>query len=399
LKLINAFSDVEKSIHSKKLRAGKGKARNRRYVLRKGPLIIYEQKSTLCRAFRNLPGVDLCCVTRLNLLQLAPGGHLGRFIIWTSAAYQRLESLYGSYGTKSREKIGYTLPRGLVTTSNMMRLLKSPEITTLLRKRRKTLKKPHIRKNPLKNLQMMIKLNPYAKALRRKELLKSHPGVKARVALHDSRKKARREAVKKAREKKGFTPKPNTVPEGVRLPLLEYLKKTKKIPNRRLQKLEKAKAEAKEKQEAKKKEKSEAPGEKDAAKEDQKKKKKTSVVRRVGRQPLPGGLRTRSKRYDPQGLKEFRDLRQRLLQKADKLRYKSIIPRPKPGEKPFVEFHKIHKKEKLKKTKAQRREAAKKKKEKAPVKDTTSATPKKKKEGTPRKKNEHVVAFKKLLRR
>jgi len=247
---------------------------------------------------------------------------------------------------------------------------------------------------------MMIKLNPYAKALRRKELLKSHPGVKARVALHDSRKKARREAVKKAREKKGFTPKPNTVPEGVRLPLLEYLKKTKKIPNRRLQKLEKAKAEAKEKQEAKKKEKSEAPGEKDAAKED-KKKKKTSVVRRVGRQPLPGGLRTRSKRYDPQGLKEFRDLRQRLLQKADKLRYKSIIPRPKPGEKPFVEFHKIHKKEKLKKTKAQRREAAKKKKVEAPAEKApkTEKAAKKKKEGTQRKKNEHVVAFKKLLRR
>jgi len=353
---------------------------------------------------------------------------LGRFIIWTSAAYQRLESLYGSYATKSREKIGYTLPRGLVSTSNMMRLLKSPEITTLLRKKRKNQKRPHIRKNPLINLQLMIKLNPYAKVLRRKELLRSHPGVKARVALHDARKQARREAVKKAREKKGFTPKPNTIPAGVRIPLLDYLKKKKKIPNRRLQRLVKARSDAKERQDVRKKEKEAAvaSGQTDAAKTDKKDKKKSKkistktsstttdvkkrVVRRVGRQPLPGVLRTRSHRYDPQGLKDFRDLRQRLIQKADKMRYKSIIPRPKAGEKPFAEFHQTHKTQKAQLSKAQRREAAKKKrqfeqKKKAALaadatahkKESTEKTTKKK-QRKPRKKNEHIAAFAKLLR-
>ena len=43
------------------------------------------------QAFRNIPGVELACVDRLNLLKLAPGGHLGRFVIWTQAAFEKLD--------------------------------------------------------------------------------------------------------------------------------------------------------------------------------------------------------------------------------------------------------------------------------------------------------------------
>ena len=43
LKALNAYGDVEKSKASRKIRAGKGKMRNRRYVQRKGPLIIYNE--------------------------------------------------------------------------------------------------------------------------------------------------------------------------------------------------------------------------------------------------------------------------------------------------------------------------------------------------------------------
>ena len=32
---------------------------------------------------------------RLNLLQLAPGGHLGRFCIWTKSAVEKLEGIFG----------------------------------------------------------------------------------------------------------------------------------------------------------------------------------------------------------------------------------------------------------------------------------------------------------------
>ena len=96
LSAIGALDDVEKAGDSKKIRAGKGKMRNRRYVMRRGPLIIYQANDGVEQAFRNLPGVELCCVDRLNLLQLAPGGQLGRFIIWTQGAFQQLDTLFGS---------------------------------------------------------------------------------------------------------------------------------------------------------------------------------------------------------------------------------------------------------------------------------------------------------------
>merc|ERR1712187_918196 len=46
----------------------------------------------ITRAFRNLPGVELCHVSRLNLLQLAPGSHLGRFIVWSEGAFNALKN-------------------------------------------------------------------------------------------------------------------------------------------------------------------------------------------------------------------------------------------------------------------------------------------------------------------
>lgn len=63
------MKDVEKAMASRNLRRGKGKMRNRRYVMRKGPLVIYKEDGGLVKAMRNVPGVDLCHVERLNLLQ------------------------------------------------------------------------------------------------------------------------------------------------------------------------------------------------------------------------------------------------------------------------------------------------------------------------------------------
>ena len=107
MKVLNAYTDVEKSKDSRKIRAGKGKRRNRRYVQKKGPLIIYNEDHGLTRAFRNLPGVEMLQVDRLNLLQLAPGGHLGRFCIWTKSAFSKLDGLYGTWRKKSAAKNNY----------------------------------------------------------------------------------------------------------------------------------------------------------------------------------------------------------------------------------------------------------------------------------------------------
>ena len=75
MKRFDAYEDVKKVVNAKSLRAGKGKLRNRRYQLRKGPLVIYSnENSNLVKAFRNVPGVETSHVNRLNLSQLAPGG-------------------------------------------------------------------------------------------------------------------------------------------------------------------------------------------------------------------------------------------------------------------------------------------------------------------------------------
>lgn len=107
LKALNAYADVEKSKSSRKIRPGKGKMRNRRYLVRRGPLIIYNEDNGITRAFRNLPGVDLLKVDRMNLLMLAPGGHLGRFCIWSKAAFDKLDSLYGTWRKRSTMKSNY----------------------------------------------------------------------------------------------------------------------------------------------------------------------------------------------------------------------------------------------------------------------------------------------------
>merc|ERR1712225_133392 len=90
LKDVGAFEDIEKSKSSRQIRSGKGKMRNRRHVQRRGPLVVYAEDNGINQAFRNLSGVEVCSVDRLNLLQLAPGGHLGRFVVFTEDAFAKL---------------------------------------------------------------------------------------------------------------------------------------------------------------------------------------------------------------------------------------------------------------------------------------------------------------------
>merc|ERR1712216_1080917 len=70
-KAVKIFKDVEKSKASRQIRSGKGKMRNRRHVQRRGPLVVYAEDNGINQAFRNLSGVEVCSVDRLNLLQLA----------------------------------------------------------------------------------------------------------------------------------------------------------------------------------------------------------------------------------------------------------------------------------------------------------------------------------------
>jgi large subunit ribosomal protein L4e len=91
LKAINVFADVERAKNSKKVRAGRGKMRGRRYKQRKSVLIVTGEAPL--RAARNLAGVDAVSVGQLNTELLAPGTHAGRLTIWTESALNMLEEL------------------------------------------------------------------------------------------------------------------------------------------------------------------------------------------------------------------------------------------------------------------------------------------------------------------
>merc|ERR1719386_461030 len=101
LKKLGCEEELKKVTDSKKVRSGKGKMRNRRYVLRRGPLVIYAEDNGIVRALRNIPGVETASVDSLNLLQVAPGGNFGRFIIWTEGAFKKLNTIYGSMKGKA----------------------------------------------------------------------------------------------------------------------------------------------------------------------------------------------------------------------------------------------------------------------------------------------------------
>jgi large subunit ribosomal protein L4e len=172
---VGAWADVDKVYKSKALRAGRGKMRNRRRTQRLGPLIIYNKNNGLVKSFRNIPGVNTICVNRLNILRLAPGGHVGRFCIWTESAFKQLDALFGTWQTPSQVKKGFNLPQQVMSNSDLGRLLKSDEIQHAIRhpKKLKARDRHVLKKNPLKNTAVMLRLNPYADVQRRNAILQS----------------------------------------------------------------------------------------------------------------------------------------------------------------------------------------------------------------------------------
>ena len=81
LKALGAIEDVDKARASKQIRSGRGKIRNRRYVHRRGPLVVYANESSLPAAFRNITGVEICRVDQLNLLQVIAAGPVTGFLL------------------------------------------------------------------------------------------------------------------------------------------------------------------------------------------------------------------------------------------------------------------------------------------------------------------------------
>ena len=172
--------------------------RNNRYTARRGPLVVYDQAAGIQLGFRNLPGVELCQVERLNLLTLAPGGHLGRLCVFTKSAFDKLDSVFGTANKTSDSKSGFRPPQHIMSNSDLARLINSDEVQSVVRPATRNDAKFVLKKNPLKNLGAMIKLNPYAIVLRRAELRKAEAAAKKSDAIAEKRRKIAK--AKKARK-------------------------------------------------------------------------------------------------------------------------------------------------------------------------------------------------------
>merc|ERR1711937_323040 len=168
LKRLGAFEDVKRVYATRRNRAGRGKSRGRKHVQKLGPLIVYKNDNGVVRAFRNIPGVELMNVNAMNVLRLAPGGHVGRFVIFTENAFNELNSIYGDFSAGSSAKKNWSIPSAIIQNSDLQSMLQSEEIQSVLNapKVSSTIKRT-TKKNPLTNIRAMLKLNPNAATLKR----------------------------------------------------------------------------------------------------------------------------------------------------------------------------------------------------------------------------------------
>jgi len=92
LHILGFDAELERA-KEKKIRAGKGKLRGRKYVKKKGPLIVVSDYKGLEKAGKNLAGVDIVSVKDLTVQLLAPGTHPGRLCIWTKSAMEAVDKM------------------------------------------------------------------------------------------------------------------------------------------------------------------------------------------------------------------------------------------------------------------------------------------------------------------
>ncbi|MFX1591856.1 MAG: 50S ribosomal protein L4 [Promethearchaeota archaeon] len=84
--------DLIKIKKYRKIRAGKGKSRGRKYKKKKGILIVIKDDFGILKASRNIPGTDIIKLENLSINALAPGGSSGRLILWTQSAINELHN-------------------------------------------------------------------------------------------------------------------------------------------------------------------------------------------------------------------------------------------------------------------------------------------------------------------
>ena len=81
--------DIERAKEGRKIRAGRGTMRNRKYRTPVSVLIVIkddERSAAIFKSAANIPGVTVEEVKTLNTSILAPGGDAGRLTVYTKSA-------------------------------------------------------------------------------------------------------------------------------------------------------------------------------------------------------------------------------------------------------------------------------------------------------------------------
>jgi large subunit ribosomal protein L4e len=76
-----------------------------------------------------------------------------------------------------------------MVNSDLTRIINSDEVQSVVRPVKKDVKRATLKKNPLKNLNVMLRLNPYAKTAKRMALLAEAERVKAKKEKLDKKRK------------------------------------------------------------------------------------------------------------------------------------------------------------------------------------------------------------------
>ena len=74
----------------KKVRAGRGKSRGRKYRRKRGPLVVVAEDDGILQASGNLAGVEVSLVDQLNAEKLSMGSRPGRLVVWSEKSLEEM---------------------------------------------------------------------------------------------------------------------------------------------------------------------------------------------------------------------------------------------------------------------------------------------------------------------
>jgi len=84
------FREELERLEKRKIRAGRGKTRGRKYRTKVGPLFVVSKNCDLMKSARNIQGVEIIDVKNLNAMLLTRGQEEARQAIWSDDAVSRL---------------------------------------------------------------------------------------------------------------------------------------------------------------------------------------------------------------------------------------------------------------------------------------------------------------------